>query len=74
MIQGSKPLATYNIKQAGITEALKLRLQIEDEFKKSHLAWFQHYFITSAGDTVTIEIYTKEADEYLRGNIPQHLL
>ncbi len=74
MTQGSKPIATYNIRQANTAEALKLRLQIEDEFKKSQLAWFQHYFITSVGNTVTVEVYTKEADEYLKGNIPQHLL
>lgn len=73
-IQGSKPYATYTIKMASTEEALKLRLEIETEFKASKLTWFKHYFLTTVGSTVNVEIYTAEADELLREVTPQYLL
>jgi len=73
-MQGSRAYAVYKIKRANWREAEDLSTIIKQAFENAALIWIKDYFINSTGNTLEIEVYSKEADDLLKETVPQYLL
>lgn len=71
---GSKPFAVYKKRLHSSDEAIAFKKDLQKVFKQGGFEWFKHYFINVRSTSVEIEIYTKEADGFLRENSVQFLL